>query len=328
MQRFSKSNSIVFSLKPSIFNRNFVLLKNQYFYWFFSIEDALGWRVLEHGGHPFAGVQGMLCAKQKHGKVWVKFGEPEPSRICLSKEEIGVARFLWTIVRQQDPIYLVEAWPSLRGSCWCICWKRPLRLWRVVSLPWRDFGSREHLVVQCAAHGQRSSWLVSHWREGPARGDCSLRSPGSVGVIGMPAATLEYPQCYPVGVFATMVRQYGCGGFLPQGAVIEAAAGWRPTIHCPIRSKTPPERVALKQLPALGLVALSCIQLHVVPRCIGVWHEGALLQLLRLQHPPMGGKHASKKDVLSGEGIGLEWLTAKSTHKPKNPPLSTQASCC
>ena len=68
-----------------------------------------GWRVLEHGGHPFAGVQGMLCAKQKHGKVWVKFGEPEPSRICLSKEEIGVARFLWTIVRQQDPIYLVEA---------------------------------------------------------------------------------------------------------------------------------------------------------------------------------------------------------------------------
>eukprot|EP00435_Cladocopium_sp_Y103_P069545 s709_g33.t1 len=67
-----------------------------------------GWRLLEHGGQPFVDLNSLLCAKQKHGKVWAKFGEPMPICISLSKEEIEVMRFLYAIIQKQEPIHLAE----------------------------------------------------------------------------------------------------------------------------------------------------------------------------------------------------------------------------
>ena len=46
--------------------------------------------------------------KSKQGKVWTKFGEPGSAHISLSKEEIGVTRFLYALVEKQEPIHLAE----------------------------------------------------------------------------------------------------------------------------------------------------------------------------------------------------------------------------
>ena len=52
-----------------------------------------GWRVLELAGSGVRSANDVLSPPLKQGRVWVKFGEPEPKIIKFSQEELAVARF-------------------------------------------------------------------------------------------------------------------------------------------------------------------------------------------------------------------------------------------
>ena len=67
-----------------------------------------GWRVLELAGSGVRSANDVLSPPLKQGRVWVKFGEPEPKIIKFSQEELAVARFFKRLLTCSDPIPLVE----------------------------------------------------------------------------------------------------------------------------------------------------------------------------------------------------------------------------
>ena len=61
-----------------------------------------------------------LSALLKQGRLWVKFGEPEPKIIKFSQEELAVVRFK-RLLTCSHLIPLVEAKSGIssRGRCFC-----------------------------------------------------------------------------------------------------------------------------------------------------------------------------------------------------------------
>ena len=68
----------------------------------------VGWRLLEMGGRPVQGAADLSAPILKHGRTWLKFGEPEPSCIKLSKEELSCVFFFKAMLAAQEPIHLVK----------------------------------------------------------------------------------------------------------------------------------------------------------------------------------------------------------------------------
>ena len=62
-----------------------------------------GWRVLELAGSGVRSANDVLSPPLKQGRVWVKFGEPEPKIIKFSQEELAVARFFKRLLPCSDP---------------------------------------------------------------------------------------------------------------------------------------------------------------------------------------------------------------------------------
>lgn len=67
-----------------------------------------GWGLLEIGARCVHSPKEALVAPHKNGLPWVKFGEPEPSTIKLSKDELAVVRFFRTVLDNHQPFSLME----------------------------------------------------------------------------------------------------------------------------------------------------------------------------------------------------------------------------
>ena len=75
----------------------------------------VGWKLLEMGGHAVQNRADMLCAPLKRDQAWLKFGEDGSAEICLSSEELAVARFFTRLLQHQEdaPVHVVD----LPGPC-------------------------------------------------------------------------------------------------------------------------------------------------------------------------------------------------------------------
>ena len=230
-------------------------------------------------------------------------------------------------------------WSSLRGSCWCVCWKRPLRLWRVVSLSGETLAAENiwWFSVQLTA-SDLPGWF--HWREGPARGDCSLRSPGSVGVIGMPAAPSGCVCDNGATIWVWWLPRKGLSLKQPLAGVLQSIALFAAKHHlnlclshvagernewadCLTRAfpvhgldqskRLQPDWLALLKFPASCIEAVACawfggFELHSIAWCATLhWGVTWGCSAAAAAASPMGGQHASKRCA----GWGRNWVKVR-----------------